>query len=636
MMAPCGPQCPDDNCERGPLKATAADPGQLRAEAARTIRIEAAEEEFDRLFGPGGTKAFIHCCNGDEDTFASQNFIASFTKGLSHDLVTGEVNPAAYQALLDALESGDEQSFRNLGTQFGCLIPGTSVLSGAQRRLENPRAGYAFDIEGADSHSLSLPCPPTFSSPEQAADMLELYWQALARDVPFIEYDASPPPVLQAAATDLSRPVFNNYWTTFAKAPAPPTPTTVFRGFTPGDQVGPYLSQFLLMDVPYGAQVIPARIRSVQPGIDYMTTWIEWRDVQNGCDANQSACDRVPRFIRSGRDLAQFVHVDLGFNAFLNACFILFGGRDPLRRCEAAPGLGAPFAEQLPYVSPTAPAIEEFPTEPIFGPNPFLKSNTEIGMATFGPFHLKSLLLEVVSRATKAVWYQKWQVHRRLRPEEFGGRVHRNRRLLDEGGTAPYPIDASLASSPLFNNASPFSVFAHNALQNANKRSLQFSTDPGETRDAARGTYLLPMAYAEGSPLHPSYAQGHATIAGACTTILKAFFFEGQKIVNPVVPNRDGTSVEPYTGPDAGQLTVGGELEKLASNIGIGRDFGGVHYRTDYVEGLLLGEKVAISLLFDQRKTYAEQYAFNFTRFDGTSITIHKNSTLANLQAWLA
>ena len=27
------------------------------------------------------------------------------------------------------------------------------------------------------------------------------------------------------------------------------------------------------------------------------------------------------------------------------------------------------------------------------------------------------------NRALKAAWYQKWSVHRRLRPEEFGGRL---------------------------------------------------------------------------------------------------------------------------------------------------------------------------------------------------------------------
>src|SRR4051812_7614099 len=51
-------------------------------------------------------------------------------------------------------------------------------------------------------------------------------------------------------------------------------------------------------------------------------------------------------------------------------------------------------------------------------------------------------------------------------------------------------------------------------------------------------TYLLPQAYPEGCPLHPSYPAGHATIAGACVTILKAFFNENFVIPHPVRPKR--------------------------------------------------------------------------------------------------
>jgi hypothetical protein len=40
------------------------------------------------------------------------------------------------------------------------------------------------------------------------------------------------------------------------------------------------------------------------------------------------------------------------------------------------------------------------------------------------------------------------------------------------------------------------------------------------------GSYLLPQAYPEDSPTHASHPIGHATIAGACVAILKAFFDE--------------------------------------------------------------------------------------------------------------
>jgi hypothetical protein len=105
--------------------------------------------------------------------------------------------------------------------------------------------------------------------------------------------------------------------------------------------------------------------------------------------------------------------------------------------------------------------------------------------------------------------------------------------------------------------------------------------------------------------------------------MVKAFFDDRFVLPNPVVPNSDGTALLPYTGPDAGALTVGGEMNKLASNIGIGRDHAAVHWRSDYQEALLLGEQVAISILRDQKRTYDEAFAgFTFTRFDGTQITV--------------
>ena len=137
------------------------------------------------------------------------------------------------------------------------------------------------------------------------------------------------------------------------------------------------------------------------------------------------------------------------------------------------------------------------------------------------------------------------------------------------------------------------------------------------------GSSLLPIAFPDGCPLHPSYGAGHATVAGACVTILKAIFDESFVLPSPVQPSTDGLSLVPYTGPDAGKLTVGGELNKIASNVAIGRNIAGVHWRSDYTESLKLGEQIAISVLRDQRLTYAEDFeGFTFTRFNGTKITV--------------
>jgi hypothetical protein len=70
-------------------------------------------------------------------------------------------------------------------------------------------------------------------------------------------------------------------------------------------------------------------------------------------------------------------------------------------------------------------------------------------------------------------------------------------------------------------------------------------------------------------------------------------------------------------------LTVGGELNKVAANIGVGRNFAGVHWRTDYSESLKLGEAVAIGILKDHKNAYSENFGgFTLTKFDGATIKI--------------
>jgi hypothetical protein len=125
----------------------------------------------------------------------------------------------------------------------------------------------------------------------------------------------------------------------------------------------------------------------------------------------------------------------------------------------------------------------------------------QIGFSTLGDPYIASVLCAVAREALKSVWFQKWFVHRRLRPEVFGGRIHNHM-----NGAARYPIH-----SDILNSAALDAVYHRNG-----------------------GSYLLPQGFPEGSPLHPSYGAGHATVAGACVTILKAFFDEHFVITNPL------------------------------------------------------------------------------------------------------
>ena len=209
------------------------------------------------------------------------------------------------------------------------------------------------------------------------------------------------------------------------------------------------------------------------------------------------------------------------------------------------------------------------------------------GFVTFGAPDVLSLVAQVATLALKAAWAQKWLFHRRLRPEMFAGRFHQQAQ-----GAMTYPIYAQLAE-----------------------------TQAPDYLMKQWGNLLLPQAYPEGCPAHPAYPGGHATIAGACVTILKAFYDETFIIPNPQFSDRNGLKLLPYKNNEA--LTVGNELNKLAANMSLGRDFGGVHWRSDNIQGLLLGEAVALGLLADVVFTYPEaQSGFELTRFDGSTVTI--------------
>lgn len=209
--------------------------------------------------------------------------------------------------------------------------------------------------------------------------------------------------------------------------------------------------------------------------------------------------------------------------------------------------------------------------------NPYVGTNpsaaNQAGFCTFGPPELFILLAEVTLAALKSVWYEKWNVHRRLRPEQYGGHIDRTRR-----GITTFPVNAQVLSEE-------FTIFAQTFAKN--------------------GSYLLPQAYTESSPSHPSYASGHAAMGGACATIIKAWFKETHLVPNPVQANATGEARIPCPDP----LTVGGEITKLAANISIGRNWAGIHFRTDAVEGMKLGEQVAIGVLRSHLGSYSEQFS---------------------------
>ena len=533
-------------------EANAAPGLNQRANDCAKLRRDAAQAGL--LSTPQNLQ---HPSNGDETLYP--NKAGNYGKGLPHN-ADGTVQLAAFQAMVKALNSGEVNDFN-------------SIPLGDARKLTNPQSGLAFDMEGPDAHSLVQAPAPAFASKEEAAEISENYWMSLLRDVPYSEYSSNPTAI--AAAADLT-----NFGADFKGAKngsGVVTTQQLFRGITAGDQVGPYLSQYFYLPCFFGANEIDQKIVTAAPyatagngsaggGRDYMTTFADWLSIENGLTpATGDVFDPVRRYMRMGRDMGQWVHVDVLFQGYFQAFLVLAG-------------LGAPLDDGNPY-----------------NDNP-----TQIGFGTFGGPHIATLLCEVSTRALKAVWYQKWFVHRRLRPEEFAARIEYNR-------THPgaFDVHSSINSSTVLP-----AVSQHNEQLNG----------------AGNGTYLLPQAFPEGCPTHPSYGAGHATVAGACTTILKAWFNESTRIdslTTPIQPTTDGLATVAYAGPDVSQMTVGGELNKIAANVALSRNAAGVHWRSDATESLKLGEQIAMGILKDQRACYNETFGgFSLTKFDGTTVTV--------------
>jgi hypothetical protein len=486
-----------------------------------------------------------HPTNGDEERYP--NRIGNYSKGLPHNSF-GEVDQAAYNSMLAACISGNPDDFNNI-----IVAPGAKMTS--------PQAGLAFDMEGADIQALAVPAPPALASREQAAEIIEHYWMALLRDVNYLDYDSSP--LVAQAAADLN--AFGADYKS-PKVGGVVTPQTLFRDIGPGMAVGPYISQFFWLPTPFGVEYVERKMWTKTPGVDHLQTWSNYLAAQNGQIVEAPSFLGSRKYITNGRDLSEWVHIDVLFQAYFNACLIMM---TPPDGSDVGGGLGVPFNAGNPYVG-----------------NP-----TQAGFGTFGPPAIKALLCEVASRAVKTTWHKKWQVHRRLRPENGAAlvEVHVNR--------SPGRYNGALHSS-LFSSSVLDLIESHNG-----------------------GTLLLPMAHHEGCPTHPSYTAGHATVAGACITILKAVFdTENRPIENPVVPTPDGLALVPYTGPT---LTVEGELNKCASNVATGRNISGVHWRSDAFESLRLGQKMAVSILRDYLRMHNEPNAsFNFRGFDGERIIL--------------
>lgn len=553
-------------------------------------------------------------------------FIGNFHKTLQHDEF-GEVDPQQYRDFMRTcleIEAGSPVKFERTpayAIQAGDFaVEADPGLTRSVARFVSPLAAAAKEGFGPDPKDLEMLPAPSITSVGSAAEMVELYWMALLRDLPFSQFTAAN----LANAVNQVRTAFQNaldqdeaLGSLRLGLDLPQTSTgqldiraeTLFRSGLKDEEFGPLVSQFFLREVPYGTQTISVQQVPYRREQDFLTTHADWLLAQNtGKDKfgrDYGTCNHFgdqqnparrsagalyypdnygQRYVSTMRDLARFVNRDALHQAYFNAALFL-------------DAIGAPVDDGNPYKGG-------------------VRVGREGGFATLGGPDLLTFVSEVASRALKVVWRQKWLVHRRCRPEVYGGLLQMQR-------------------------------VGVNGIQRNYNLPTNTVLPAADTVKANTGTYFLPMAFSAGSPNHPAYGAGHATVAGACVTALKAWFDEGQSLgglldqfpesrrrdpllgpltlLQPGAHNggEDFQAPQPYSGADADRMTVGGELNKLASNVAMGRSMGGVHWRTDNTRSLRLGEQITIEILKKRTAEYFERpVSLSFRSFDGDWVSV--------------
>ncbi|MEM9320910.1 MAG: bromoperoxidase [Pseudomonadota bacterium] len=579
------------------------------------------------------------------------------------------LDPADYEAFQAGTIDPDPTTFAVVPlnkdlTLISAIPPAGMNPADHFREWESPTAGLAFVLQGPDPLAVGIPPAPRAGSAELAAEMGEVYQMALHRDLPVAAFmdatlvaamtsakktgkklSAKVGSALQAdheqVAVDAGRLSgmrwFRGITTTLdegdpllrarRRCGQPQAAGTLYRGSGEDPWPTPFVSQFLVMGtgpdrssgiITYGAQRIDQKVRVAEPGRDYMTSWQDWSDVQNAWQArialrlasagnDTGGADKPwPEFVTTGgaiafrpittlRDLATYVHDDQLYQAYLNAALILLGERAPVD-----PG--------IPYHR-----------------NARLAGDNREPFAMFGGPHLLTLVTEVSSRALRAVRATKFSVHRRLRPEAMGALFHTVLWGYDPAGEGAFdfghPVQGPARRS-LGNLIAPYLLpqgYEHEPVLQEILTEIRHHNEHLNKTDAGdnpRNSWLLPMAFPEGSPMHPAYGAGHATVAGACVTVLKAFFDMGTPDHRTMLVEPGGAALIAHKTRDNDPepdlievpidqgLTVLSELNKLAWNISNARNIAGVHYYTDYIESALLGEAVAIGILREQMLTY--------------------------------
>lgn len=503
--------------------------------------------------------------------------------------------------------------------------------------------------------------PPRITSKQMAFDMLVVYARSLTRDVPLTQWSTHPTTVALAKA-------LNSIYQANKASILPLMPTVfgkivagnLFRGIFPHEWRGYFWNQLQMFPGQTGIQNTPQpRVYYPEQDACEQITKQGFLDQQEGRIGFQKLLrpDAGARIIGTPRDIIGFVHSDVLEVAYIQALDLLL--RTDLQR------------------------------QSVFdGKNPSLASATEVFYSETGCGYMKGFLVNVIRSGLVAAWNHKY-AFLRIRPEKLAYFWN----LLLKSGTQGAPLSvheqelkAAFLKSGYFKEhlAILASTGGKAILKMVRERNAAHNlAQPWNLFSSTSEPYLLMPVFPEGSPTHASFVGGHSVASGAQATALKMFFnmYEDDGVTfkrwSDVIRGayEDSFSTATikalwadsdfigkfYTADRAGDIraplrpahgqrprkyvvdaslsaatiTVVGEIHKLASQYTHSRDWSGVHYGTDGINGMYIGQSVAIEYLQDVLRGLPStgqglDNSVTFPTFDGKKVRVTANSIQYN------
>lgn len=525
-----------------------------------------------------------------------------------------------------------------------------------------PVNGMSGNLFGPSNTSFPLLKHYREFSNEGSAEFAELYLRNLTLDIAFTDYAAKiidEQSNLFLAKKILETPKMKEH---FLQSPASGhiyTDKNIFRGNNSGADKGGHISQFLLANINAGAAngtpsswTFVQKYNSPKP-LNKTSSAVSWgftsgqaASLLNGQSTEQyngggstvitSSADTERTFIHSGRTMGAFVTDEPRSQATYNASLMLSNWG-----VQFNPGLVVYLNENGQQVIRDTNANRTAATGNIYAPF-------------------------VGNMAHMNAYYWKYMVARRVRPEAMGLYLHNQMTCVKDYGFPSWfaNLNGELAlmwSAVKTDNKNIAERYGANILPTPPKLSPDPRTTP---------SYNYHTQNISGAPRHPCYPSGHSAAIGGGMTLLKfvyncsvplnslaVFKLDANGLVNSrladdadldygqiggkldtnknraiyLEANSAGTQLLVKFNDDS-SWTVNNEIDKMISNIAHGRDWLGVHYRSDDTNTILYAEEVAIRCFKDLLTSWTND---SVVKVDGEYILEAPKVTIQKYQGQL-